>query len=50
MARQIPPFGLRMPDEVKDWIKEKARREGRSMNSQIVQMLREKKEAELAAS
>lgn len=38
--RQIPPFGLRMPDDLKDQIKQAAAQEGRSMNAQIVQHLR----------
>lgn len=43
MASQISPFGLRMPDDLKEWVKEKARTEGRSMNNTIVQVLREMK-------
>ena len=35
-----PPFGLRMPLDLKDQVKEAAAREGRSMNAQIVQHLR----------
>lgn len=37
--RQGPPFGLRMPDDLKEWIKEKAKREGRSANNLIVHLL-----------
>lgn len=40
MTRQIRPFGLRMPDDLKDQVKDAAAREGRSMNAQIVQHLR----------
>lgn len=36
-----PPFGLRMPPPLKEQVKEAAQREGRSMNAQIVQHLRE---------
>lgn len=41
-ARQIPPFGVRMPDDLKAWVIGEARKEGRSMNNLIVQTLREK--------
>lgn len=39
-TRQLKPYGLRMPDELKREIKAAAAREGRSMNAQIVQHLR----------
>lgn len=35
-----PPFGLRMPPDLKSQVKDAAAREGRSMNAQIVQHLR----------
>ena len=38
--RRKPPFGLRMPDDLKQEVREAAAREGRSMNAQIVQHLR----------
>lgn len=38
-ASQIAPFGLRMPEELKDVIAERAKQNGRSMNSEIVQIL-----------
>lgn len=38
--RQIPPYGLRLPYDLKEQIKQAATQEGRSMNSQIVQHLR----------
>jgi len=37
--RNIAPFGLRMPDELREAIAERAKANGRSMNSEIVQML-----------
>ena len=37
--QQRPPFGLRMPDDLKEWIKERAKREGRSANNLIVHLL-----------
>ena len=46
----LAPFGLRMPDDLKHKVKDAARREGRSMNAQIVQHLREIYETELEAS
>lgn len=38
---RTPPYGLRMPDDLKAQVKAAAAREGRSMNAQIVQHLRE---------
>lgn len=38
-ASQIAPFGLRIPDELKEKIQARARQNGRSMNSEIVQIL-----------
>ncbi len=40
MRDQQPPFGLRMPPDLKSQVKDAATREGRSMNAQIVQHLR----------
>lgn len=50
MTRQIAPFGLRMPDDLKAQVKAHAKRDGRSMNSQIVQVLKNAIEAEKTAS
>lgn len=38
-ASQIAPFGLRMPEELKDAVAERAKKNGRSMNAEIVQIL-----------
>ncbi|EPE3084099.1 Arc family DNA-binding protein [Morganella morganii] len=37
--RSIAPFGLRMPDALKEKIQERAKANGRSMNSEIIQIL-----------
>ncbi|WP_241610295.1 Arc family DNA-binding protein [Rosenbergiella epipactidis] len=39
--RNIAPFGLRMPDEIRDAITERAKSNGRSINSEIIQILQE---------
>lgn len=39
--RNIAPFGLRMPDDLREAIAERAKRNGRSMNSEIVQILQD---------
>lgn len=41
-ARMIAPFGLRMPDDVKKWVSDLAGANGRSMNTEIVRILRER--------
>lgn len=38
-ASQIAPFGLRMPEDLKDAIAERAKKNGRSMNSEIIHIL-----------
>lgn len=40
MSRDIKPFGLRMPDELKASIEREARFNGRSLNMEIVERLR----------
>lgn len=40
MSHQTTPYGLRMPDELKAQVRALAEKEGRSMNSQIVQVLK----------
>ncbi|MBN5380655.1 Arc family DNA-binding protein [Serratia bockelmannii] len=37
--RNIAPFGLRMPDELRESVAKRAKANGRSMNSEIVQIL-----------
>ena len=41
MTAYPKPYGLRMPDQIKAKVRDAAAREGRSMNAQIVQHLRE---------
>lgn len=40
-ARQIAPIQVRIPPDLKDWIKEEAARNGRSQNTEIVFCLQE---------
>lgn len=37
---------VRMPEDISDWLKRKAKDQDRSMNAEIVRILRERKEAE----
>lgn len=43
MKKQTAPFGLRMPDDLKDWVKATAKQEGRSANNLIIRLLEEAK-------
>lgn len=45
---QEPPFGLRLPADLKMWVKMKARIEDRSMNSLLVALIRKAMEADNA--
>lgn len=46
MSRAIAPFGLRMPPALKAWVTERAARNRRSLNAEIVRILEERQEAE----
>lgn len=41
----IKPFGLRMPEEVKEWAIEQAKKERTSLNAWLLRLLDEKREA-----
>ncbi|MFV0303427.1 MAG: hypothetical protein ACK5IP_21590 [Paracoccus sp. (in: a-proteobacteria)] len=43
-----PPFGLRLPPDLKAWVKIKAQTESRSQNNLITHLIRQAKEAENA--
>lgn len=45
-ASLIAPFGLRMPEDLKEKIASRAKNNGRSMNAEIVQILHETLEAD----
>lgn len=40
MAKQKPPFPLRMPEELREWLEAAARENARSLNSEIVVRLK----------
>lgn len=39
-----PPFGLRLPDDLRQWIKDQAAKNGSSQNSEIIRAIRAHKE------
>lgn len=41
MGKQAPPFPLRMPLEIREWLEKAAKENGRSLNNEIVQRLKE---------
>lgn len=45
MSRDIAPFGLRMPAELKQQLQEQAKQNGRSLNAEIVYLLRQIQQA-----
>ncbi|WP_417724580.1 Arc family DNA-binding protein [Salipiger sp.] len=47
---QQPPFGLRLPPDLKIWVKMMARQERRSMNNFLINLVRQAMESEVAAS
>lgn len=50
MASPIPPFGLRLPPDLKGWIEDQAKRYGGSQNAEIVRAVRERMERAKAAT
>lgn len=44
----LKPFGLRIPDEIKGWAMEQAQKERMSLNSWLLRLLDEKREAQHA--
>lgn len=42
----IKPFGLRMPNDLKDWLTARAKKAKRSVNSELLLLLEEAKQAE----
>lgn len=48
--RNIAPFGLRMPEELREAIQQRAKNNGRSINSEIVQILQETLDTDKAIS
>ena len=47
MSKQpaITPFGLRIPTELKQWLDAHAKENGRSINSEIIQIIKASKDA-----
>lgn len=43
---EIAPFGVRMPPELKDWLKRRAERNRRSANSEILALMEQARTAE----
>lgn len=41
MGKQAPPFPLRMPQEIRNWLEHAAKENGRSLNNEIVHRLKE---------
>lgn len=38
--KDIAPFGVRMGDDLKGYLRERAKKNGRSMNAEIIQILK----------
>lgn len=49
MSSQIPPFGLRLPPELKAWLQEQADKNHRSLNGEITKRLEDSWRAERKA-
>lgn len=45
-VREIKPFGLRMQPELKDLLQRLAKENGRSLNSEVIQRLKESLKSE----
>ncbi|OKP01257.1 hypothetical protein Xentx_03430 [Xenorhabdus thuongxuanensis] len=40
--QRIPPYPLRMPLEVREWYEEESNKSGRSLNAEIVKILKDR--------
>lgn len=40
-TKKKPPFGLRMPDEVQEWLRQRALANNRSMNAEVVTIMQD---------
>jgi len=50
MTKQLPPFGLRMPKDLHEWVKVTAKEQGRSMNNFVVHLIQSQKGSEQGAT
>lgn len=50
MTRSIAPFGIRMPEELKQQLTEQAKKNHRSLNSELVMRLEESLKKELKSN
>jgi predicted HicB family RNase H-like nuclease len=48
--QQRPPFGLRMPKDLHEWVKKMANEQGRSMNNFVVHVLQSQRQANEAVA
>jgi hypothetical protein len=46
MTSPIPPFGLRLPTELKAWLQEQANKNHRSLNGEITKRLEDSRREE----
>ncbi|MEP9371174.1 Arc family DNA-binding protein [Mesorhizobium sp. KR1-2] len=46
----IKPYGLRMPDELRNWLAARAKKARRSMNSELLLLLEAAKQADQEAA
>jgi predicted HicB family RNase H-like nuclease len=49
-VKQIAPMGLRMPEDMKTWLAEQAKKERRSMNSYVLLLIEKAMGGKHAAS
>lgn len=45
-SKKLTPYPLRMETNLKQWAEQRAKHNGRSMNAEIIQILKEVKETE----
>lgn len=48
MISKITPFGLRLPRELKEWAEKRSTENGRSLNSEITEIIKATKQADNA--
>lgn len=47
---KVPPLGLRLPPDLKEWVTEQAKKDRRSVNSWLTVLIAKKKDAQNGAA
>ena len=49
-ARAIPTFAIRLPEDLKDWLKQRADKNRRSLSAELIVILEDRRNLDLLAN